>query len=337
MQTRLSTVPKRTTPPSAANPERTQGFTLIELLLAMALFLVVVTIAMNAFTSSNRLIETDTGRIAASQNVRSALDILVADVRQAGEYLDLTLGVSGVEFNNTTDRLTVRRTVPPQTDATGTYQVTAFPICQISGGRKIVTVAIGGNGSCPYVPYTPSDPNAPTANTKAWSLYFAAQGNRPQAGILAQDGSSPLRDTIDILSVAQTGSLSGTTDTRTVTLTLRTALPTGYSVTSSPRIQLVDERRYRVADGNLLLALGGQSDDEAQTVAFDISDFTVSANLIQTATQNAENVESMGLKGQWSRVGRLQISLSGGSTGQGSSKTRTYSATVFPRNVESAK
>ena len=90
------------------------GFTLVEMLISMAILSIILVAVSAIFRSTTQLAEADTGRILADQNIQTALDIVTADVKQAGENLSLEYGVSGIEYNTAADWLTVRKglTIP---------------------------------------------------------------------------------------------------------------------------------------------------------------------------------------------------------------------------------
>src|SRR5690606_6020349 len=64
-----------------------KGFTLVELLVTSFLGLIMLALTLSATTSNRRLYKYDLVRTRINQNMRSALDIMGIDVRQAGENL----------------------------------------------------------------------------------------------------------------------------------------------------------------------------------------------------------------------------------------------------------
>ncbi|GGM16934.1 hypothetical protein GCM10010841_26530 [Deinococcus aerophilus] len=320
-----------------------QAFTLIELLVTMALGLIVLTIVFNLFASSTTLVETDTGRVMASQNAQTALDILAGDVRQAGENLELAqprLGVSGVEFgpggSGTPAFVTVRRNIPPH--PTTRVQLQRLPLCAKSGANLQVAgpppSSVIATGPC-----ASSD-----VNVGPWRDHFAAQSGRAQAALLYCDtcgtGGTRKITRVAVLKVGNTVTTleAGTTVNR-ISVTLRDTVPSDYRDNNNSMLMLIDERRYFLApDNTLRLALAGQTDSEAEPVAFDVAALKVTADLIAEGTTPAQNgVTSMGLEGPWSRLKQVNLTLTGGNAGQGRARTRTFEARVFPRNVESSR
>lgn len=347
MATRSCTASRRTTRPSARSKRKRPaqvGFTLVELLVALALLMVVLTIAFNAFNSSNRLVEADTARVIGNQNVQTALDLLAADLRQAGENLELDLGISGVEFDNAQQTLTVRRSIPPLTAAQAASDPTLagqaikrMPLCAKNGSQfQIVGPPPGSTTTASACVYN-AGTDGEDVNVKLWRVYFASQDNRPQAALLYRPptGSTPalIRKTV----VTGIGATSTAGSLRRVNVTLDAAVPSDFTATNGSLLILVDEREYLRAEGELRLALGGETSAQAQTVAFDVTNLKMSALLAEDGTSAEETVASLALNGPWRRVKQVSVELTAGAGGQGRGAARTYKTQVFPRNVETAR
>ena len=338
---------RRTTPLSEVSEvsivSRQSGFTLVELLIGMALLLIMLTVAFTIFSSSNQIVESDTGRIMASQNTQAAADMIVNDLRQAGENLELELGISGVEFDSDAQRLIIRRSIPPftaaQVGSSTSYigqKPARLPVCNVSGtSLQVVGPPPGSTTSTSMCSYnTVSASDIDDARVKTWRLYFAAEG--PQTALLytPQSGGLPPKImTVAVRSIGPVPNSSVASNPRRIAGTIDSAIPSTYTVNGATLLILIDERRYMVSDKELKLADKGQADTDAQPVAFDVSKMTVSANL----TNPTETVTSMSATGPWSRLKSIRLELTGTTAGQGSNKSRTFQATVFPRNVETAR
>jgi len=85
---------------------RRGGFTLVEILVALGIASLLLGVILSTTLGHRRLYVLDQDRTAANQNLRAALDILVADLRQAGERLPLDF--PAVEVRNGTE-LVLRR------------------------------------------------------------------------------------------------------------------------------------------------------------------------------------------------------------------------------------
>ncbi|WP_412026926.1 PilW family protein [Deinococcus yunweiensis] len=335
MAARLSTRQTRTTPSLARSDVWAAGFTLVELLIAMALLMVVLTIAFNIFSSSNRLVETDTGRVMAQQNAQTALDLMAADVREAGENLELDLGISGLEFNHASQSITVRRSIPPL--STGA-RLARLPLCSVSGTTvQVIGPVPGSTTATSRCTYSDGNGDGEDDNVMPWRSYFAAQGGIPQAALLYRpaSGSTPAlvqSTTVQVIQ-PQVVSVSSGVTVRRVSVTLGSAVPSGFTAANNSLLILVDERRYMLVGSELRLALGGQTDAQAQPMAFGVTALSLSATL-NTPT---ETVTSMNLTGPFARVTNIAIGLTAKNPGQGRSTTRTFQSTIFPRNIETAR
>lgn len=310
------------------------GFTLVELLVAMALFLVVITVAFDAFSSSNKLVEADTNRVMASQNAQGALDILASDVRQAGENLELDLGISGLTFDNSMRTVTVRRSIPA--DAATGIKLQRLPLCYASG----TTFQVSGPPPGSATPLNASCASGPSeVNVVPWRDHFTAQNGQSQAALLyrPKSGSTPsliVRVTVNTVGDSALSG-SGTSSARRTSLTLAENVPSSFTPTNGSLILLIDERRYLLdtASKELRLALAGQTDAQAQVVAYDVTGLTLGATLVNPD----ETVTSLGLTGPWKRVKQITLNLTANNAGQGRGGARSFQATVFPRNVETAR
>ena len=85
---------------------RRGGFTLVEILVALGIASLLLGVILSTTLGHRRLNALDQNRTAANQNLRAALDILVADLRQAGERLPPDF--PAVEVRNGTE-LVLRR------------------------------------------------------------------------------------------------------------------------------------------------------------------------------------------------------------------------------------
>jgi type IV pilus assembly protein PilW len=85
---------------------RRGGFTLVEILVALGIASLLLGVVLSTTLGHRRLYVLDQNRTAANQNLRAALDILVADLRQAGERLPPDF--PAVEVRNGTE-LVLRR------------------------------------------------------------------------------------------------------------------------------------------------------------------------------------------------------------------------------------
>ncbi|WP_155298724.1 PilW family protein [Deinococcus kurensis] len=326
-------------------PTQTGGFTLVELLIGMSLLIAVMTIAFMLFQSSNKLIETDAGRVNAMQNTQTALDIMTNDLRQAGENLTTSgPNISGIQFDSSAQTLTIRRGIAPMTASqvgNATDMITRRPevlsICNIAGNRIQIIgakdAALTSTTNCTYNPR----PDGDDAKAYTWRVYFASQNSQPQAALLYRPGTAGTTEAyapVNIRTVSQVEpSLSSAVNLRKIWLEVIGNIPAGFTDQNGSQVILIDQRRYWVQDNQLKLAVAGQTDDQAETVAFDVRTLTLSANLLSPAA----TVTSLAINGPWKRVQSVTTTLASGSSGQGRTLTRSFQSTVYPRNVSSER
>lgn len=319
------------------------GFTITELLIGMSLLVTVMMIAFVLFQNSNKLIETDAGRVNAMQNAQTALDIVTNDLRQAGENLTTSgPSISGIQFDNTSQTLTIRRGIAPMTASqvgTATDMISRRPdvlsICSVNGSRiQIIGPkdnTTSSTANCTYNPRVDGD----DVKAYTWRVYFTSQNNAPQAALLYRPGTSSSAASyapINVRAISQVEpSLTSIVNLRKIWLEVVGTIPAGYTDQNGSQVILIDQRRYWVQDNQLKLATAGQTDEVGETVAFDVSKMTLSADL----QSPNETVSSLAIDGPWKRVQSVTVSLATGNSGQGSASTRNFKSTVFPRNVSS--
>lgn len=356
MEQRVCKRLKLTTPNSGVPTEPgQQGFTLVEVLVSLALLGILMLVVFATFMSSNQLVETDTGRVNALQNTQAAMDLLASDLRQAGENLDLQLGISGVEFDASS--LTIRRSIPPITalqapadePTLAGQTVKTMPICYLNSATKQIQI-VGPPPSTSSTPPTASSictystrPDGEDANVKIWRVYFTAENSRPQAALLSRPATSTqtaLVQRVVVLRVEPVQSQNyGSTTVRRVSVTLRDPIPSEFTASNGSTLTLIDERRYlrNSTTSELRLALGGQADADASVVAFNVTNLTTTALLKADGTSPEQTVNTFTLTGPWKRIQKVNLSLTAGNSGTGKSRSRTFTTSIFPRNVESAR
>ncbi len=84
---------------SIFNSRRREGFTIIELLISIALFSVVVTIAVGGFTRALRLQRQTQSLLSVNTSLNQALEIFAREVRTGGEFSNPS-GPSTLQFTN---------------------------------------------------------------------------------------------------------------------------------------------------------------------------------------------------------------------------------------------
>lgn len=334
------------------------GFTLLELLVAMSLFVVLITIASTVFINTRRLVNADSGAVSSTQNVRSAVDIMAADIRQAGENLStLNVKVTGMDFNQSNKTITVRRAIPDfkSTDLPADYpanaarSIQALPICYLSGDRKEIRVASTTTVDCTYNAVNALIGNSDDQNIAAWRRYFVLQSGRPQAAIIYTPGSSTSPTVSQRIQVNSVGNVEFTVPlagvfNRQVSLRLNTPAPSSVTASNGSLIILVDERNYVLdSTSKRLMFTQGADASYAQPLAFGITNMSIQAKLNPVAgdgateTLTSQSVTSDQDGAKWARVKEISLSLTGtGQSGQPQGE-RKFTTNIFPRNVETLR
>jgi prepilin-type N-terminal cleavage/methylation domain-containing protein len=147
---------------------RRGGFTLVEILVALGIASLLLGVILSTTLGHRRLYVLDQNRTAANQNLRAALDILVADLRQAGERLPLDF--PAVEVRNNGTELVLRRNL---------FDV-VLSVCDrngISGNQDNIPVADGNppqDASTEYIEacrFRDEDGNGFDDRIDAWRNY----------------------------------------------------------------------------------------------------------------------------------------------------------------------
>ncbi len=66
---------------------RDRGYSLVEILIALGIGVLILGLLLTITLANRRLYVLDQSRTASNQNLRAALDLVVTDIRQAGERL----------------------------------------------------------------------------------------------------------------------------------------------------------------------------------------------------------------------------------------------------------
>lgn len=282
------------------------GFTLVELMVTSFLGLIMLAMMLSATTSNRRLYKYDLVRTRINQNMRSALDIMGMDVRQAGENLfstfpaiELVNGTSGAP-----DELVIRRNTLDE----------VFNICQqISSGSGNATVYVADNGQAQPGCDTTSNLNS----YNRWHNTRVAGGGTIKAYVYNR--STKLGEFFNYSG--ENSTVSQYTLTRSGGTWTNT-----YDVGASS-IYVLEEWRYRVRD-NVLQIVTNQDSVNPLNVVDGVNDFQVSIPM-QDGTTKSTFIPG----DDWSKIKALEISMTGQDRAQGETLNRTVTAQFFPRNI----
>jgi prepilin-type N-terminal cleavage/methylation domain-containing protein len=293
-------------PLTAHTTRQERGFTLLEMLVAMTLSSIVLTIVIGSALMFRDTYSHDIVRTRIHGNLRSAMDIISMNIRQAGENLMstfpavlLTNGSSGAG-----DVLTLRRALAPE----------VLTLCSNAAiGATAIAVSSGSlsNSECVVANVTP--------------LLAVFESLRSDAGgtlrMYMYDSTTKNGEYISYTGYTTVSgqyllSISGITQPFTQ---LNTAL------------YVIEEYQFQLdsADAQLDLYIDGYS-AAPRPVAFDVTNFQVTLDMQDgsVATSLAANSAS-----DWKDISQIRLTLTGSSTYKGRVTTSSISAEFFPRNV----
>ncbi len=282
------------------------GFTLLELLVAAALGLLITALALSTTLATRSVLGRDTVRTRLNQDLRGSLDVMGADIREAGE--NLASSFPAVEItdgaNGDPDTLTVRRNLLAE----------VLTLCQdITSGSTNTQVVYATSGSVSGCVLSGQD-----HNYNVWKSYRTSNQGAVKAFIY---------DT-----AAKTGEFFTYGD-ETRSYTQYALVRTGggswghtYPAGSSA-IYILEEWQYSLS-GEMLKVTQDRDPSSAYNVAFDVTDFQVRA-LMQDGTTKT----SFSSADAWNTIQTLELSLSGKDTYAGDQLSRTATVRFAPRNV----
>lgn len=323
MRRRSFTPPRPSSRPSSR--ASTDGFTLIELLVSLAVGVMLVGLAVQVAVADRRVMDADMRRVATNQTVRTALDLVATDLRQAGEEFNQNISPIIVTngTNGASDRLAVRRQLTDQT----------LKLCaDLSVGAASVQVSVPTSTVTPSPPdgcrYSGSGSSPVPPNLAVWEALRAASPN----GTLRAFIYNPTDKVGEYFTY--TG-ISGNATTQVYSV-LRGggSLSRSYAVSKGPILILLEEREYFVQNNQLTMRMNADAATD-QPISPDITNLSVTVD-VDTGTASAPNVvtrSSFVVGDDWKRIVKLDIGVSGAITENARTTARTLTTSVFPRNV----
>lgn len=341
-----------------------QGFTFLELLVAMAIFTIIASVSISYFMSSNKLMQKDTDRVITGQNGQAALDLMVADIRQAGENLNTDgvlnqIQISGVEFSNVpaqngkdeTKEIIVRKgfsdsiNLPhPITGKIENFSVNLDSFCDIRN-NKIILVDDPDPSQTPTNPFCifeDSDKDGIDRESQEARNLFEFLNGVPQVAIIYnEEGSGDkkiIKDPKRILLRKASSTKKDFFNIETQIKEERLAyiaiegLTDSYLYDRNSKIKLIKENRYLLNNNELKLAEGSQKNNEAQAVAYDIQDLKISAEL-KNSDGSHELKKSLGFTSEWQKVKKINLEIIAGSGDLTQGKNKTFKSEIFIRNA----
>ncbi len=282
-----------------------KGLTLVELLVALGIAVLILGLSLSLVLSSRRLYTLDQTRTALNQNLRAALDLLGADIRQAGERTPMD-----------------------------------FPAVQVSGGNTLVL-----RKNLLDVVLTLCDRNGIRAGSSQDVLFVARRDNNPPPQCLPQDGNgNGWDDRLEAFARYRqenggevtlylydptTGNgeffpYDAEDQSRFHIHRARGRWAADYPGNGTTRIYALEERRYLLQGDTLSLALNGNTLNPLRLVD------RVAGLRVVVRTQDGRTHTDFGGRGQrWTDVAAILVEV----TVQEGGRSRTLGGEYFPRNV----
>uniref|UniRef100_A0A7C5VGT2 Prepilin-type N-terminal cleavage/methylation domain-containing protein n=1 Tax=Thermus caliditerrae TaxID=1330700 RepID=A0A7C5VGT2_9DEIN len=256
---------------------RKGGFTLIELLVALGIGALLLGLLLSTTLTNRRLYLLDQSRTAANQNLRAALDLLVADVRQAGERLPADFPAVEVKqgTGGAPDQLILRRNLLDE----------VLLLCDrngISGNQDNIPVAVrpqnldqipeAYRGICQF---RDGDGNGIDDRIDRWQAYRCAQDGNPACATGTGHGDKVWAYLYNPQTGQGEGFLYDDEDQSGVKIHKGNAQSWQRPYPLGSRIYLLEERRYFLEGDGLKLAENGMDGSRAKGVVVGVRDFQV--------------------------------------------------------------
>lgn len=296
-------------PSSPQRPSRRAGFTLLELMLATVIGLVIIGVSIALVLSNRRVYDLDRARTELNQNLRSSMDVLGVDIRQAGELLPpnfpailIANGTSGQP-----DQLIVRRN-----------RLEPLTVCQVvESGTTAGVVVADSNINQSGCSKLGSGMHEPLGR---WESYRLANGV----------GDTKTLDAYIFNPSDKTGEFFSFIGTENDTTLRRGGGSWLRNYPLGSQVYILEERAYRL-NGNVLELRKQNTNPEVwQGVANGISDLQLSADLKSGATTTT--VDSLDPSSNWVDIQGITVRITG-KTSQRTTLTRTLEAQFLPRNA----
>jgi len=306
--------------PKPSSLSSAKGVTLVELLLALVVGMVVLGLAFSITLSNRRLYQVDQSRTALNQNLRTAMDMIGADVRQAGERMPQDFTPIEVIDGGQLDTLVLRRSLLD----------TVLPVCEpIKGGSNEDNINVAKKVNAPNAACTFDDSNGNGSDDRIdrWREFRCSQdgvagcqGNSQEVlrayvyNPLTRQGEWIIYDRED-----NSGVKIHKANNESWLYT--------YRVEDKPRIYVLEERRYRLKDGFLQLVINGDVNNP-RNVIDRATAFSVRALMRDNTWRTAIDPQST-----WTDIASLEIQLTGRNPFSGRDLERTLTSRFMPRNI----
>ena len=283
------------------------GYTLVEMLAASFLGMIILSLSLGVITTQRNTYKYDITRTKVNQNLRSALDIIAMNVRQAGEaFPDFFPAI--ILANGATDELTIRRNL---------YENGILNVCQtLTAGTSNASVIFSTTASvlpaCAY--------NIGLAPYRAtWDAHRVAEGGSARAYVYNR--STRLGEFFTYTGSGDTGARM------TISKSAATWVNSYPGDGNSAAMYIIEQYRLRVL-GGVLQIVRNEDLVNVLNVVDSISNFQTNIVLRDGTIKT-----TFGAADYWPDIQYLEIALTGRDTFGKRVIDNTVTARLFPRNI----
>ncbi len=281
------------------------AFTIIELLVCSFISLLITGLLLQTVLANQKLYKLDIVRTSMEQNLKTAMEIIGATVREAGENLPPTFpSVELIQDKNGFSEIIVRRNLLDE----------ILKVCEpiVAGNltNNIFFAIAGTISGCIY--------NDNTYNYNAWKQYREDQNGNVFPYIYDPD-----------TSVGEFFSYKSETDggSSYALVTNNKIFSNSYQVGSSA-IYMVEEWRFFIKDGFLVLVENGQV--EEKKIINNVSQFKISIDMNDETTKDSFLPENNDM---WIDIDSIDIKLAVKDKFLDKSFEKTLEGNFYPRNI----
>lgn len=306
--------------PRPSSLSSAKGMTLLELLVAAAVGVLVLGLAFSVTVANRRVYEVDQARTALNQNLRAAVDMIGADVRQAGERMPADFSPIAVVDGSPGDTLTLRRSL---------HNV-VLPVCgdlRAGSNEDKIDVARKNHPPNAACAFNDEDDNNRDDGIDEWRAFRCAQDGVPgcqgnaQERVRAYVYNPVSRQGEWIVYDAEDSSgfkIHKANNER---------WQHDYEVDDLPRVYALEERTYRLSGGMLQLVMNGDAANARNVTA------GATALSVRALMQDGSWKTSLGPGDDWTDVAALEVQLTVRAAARGRTLERTLGSRFMPRNI----
>ena len=282
-----------------------RGFSILEVVVSMTLGMGLVGIALASVLSYRSLYEVDIARTQVSQSIRGGLDFMGVQVRQAGERLNSAF--PAIELIDgagvASDQFIVRKNMLDEVAKVCT-------VAKVTHSR--VQIAKAAKAGCAY--------NDTADIYNAWSAYRTDNGGAVQAYIY--DTAADLGEFFTFASETVKTTTPQNRRFHRDTGTWSREYPANSSY-----VYMIEEWKFAVNPNTNTLQVTVNGGSPSNIIS-DVTDLRVEIEM-----QDGTVVTSFGSTDNWQAIKLITITLDGNASVGHKSKSKSVSATFYPRNI----